>query len=389
MTMPGEAVNPYSATINGSDPKTQAFYLATSAFDSFGLDRSANADTFNAMLEAATAAIQSGKSAYDLYPFMLEQSRQIANPGVAAQGPNFNSGGTATGGGPAGGGGPAPDGGYSYGDLSQYLGNYQDRGLVQVGGNGSDYILLKNDSGKTVAAYQLDPDTGKYYAVDGVGAAGGTGGGSGGGSAGASNAAQGLSAQQQFDRQILENDRAFGENVRQYDQNFGENQRQFDATNQRMNLSDVGQLGVQLGNLSLEQQKYVGEILRNPADFLARAFSQRGGKSPFPEITQADLINNLKTEFDRIKQFTGKEMQSRLPLPGAQGGLPLPGAPGQPRLNLAPTTGPGSQTNPAQFTGTNSIAGGTDAQQNYNPAYGMPENPANGDEFVIIGRATA
>lgn len=350
--------------------------LVQAAFEAFGISPTANADLFDRLYREAQAALSQGATKQELYPAMLELARQTANPGVPREYSGVQD--PAAAGGTAGGPAAPTDGGYSYGDLSQYLANFQTRGLIQVGTDGSPYILLKDDNGKTVLAYEQDPATGRYYGVSVPGSgSSGTGGGS------ASTAARDLLAQQNFDREGQQFNQTFGENQRQFNerirldqQQLGENARQFDASNQRMNLSDVGQLGLQLGNLSLEQQKYIGQILREPADFLARAFSQRGGQSPFPEVTQADLINKLRSEFDRIRGFTGTEMQNRLG--GAAAGVapkpftPVPGQP-TPRINMTAPL-PISQTG---YPGTASIAGGTAAQQNYDPVQGMPENPAN------------
>ena len=366
-------IDPYAG------PANEPLNLVQAAFESFGISPTANADLFDRLYNEAKKALAAGATKPELYPAMLELARQTANPGVPREFSGVQDPATAAGGG-AGGAGGITDGGYSYGDLKDYLENFQTRGLIQVGTEGSPYILLKDDNGKTVLAYEQDPATGRYYGVSVPGS-----GGSGGGTGSASTAARDLLAQQNFEREGQQFDRTFGENQRQFNerikldqQQLGEGARQFDASNQRMNLSDVGQLGLQLGNLSLEQQKYIGQILREPADFLARAFSQRGGQSPFPEVTQADLINKLRSEFDRIRGFTGTEMQNRLGGAAGLGGVapkPFQPVPQQqaPRIDMGAPL-PISQTG---YPGLASIAGGTPAQQNYDPVQGMPEDPAN------------
>ena len=89
-----------------------------------------------------------------------------------------------------------------------------------------------------------------------------------------------------------------GENTRQFDTTHGENKRQFDISS--------GQRGQELGEnrrqfdtrLGEDQRQFdttsIREILKNPSDFLSRAFFQRGGQSPLPQVTQADLINQLR-----------------------------------------------------------------------------------------------
>ncbi|MCZ2109751.1 MAG: hypothetical protein LC118_09325, partial [Dehalococcoidia bacterium] len=326
-------INPYLG-----EP-TDPLNMVQAAFEAFGLSPTENADLFDRLYNEAKKSLAQGVTKPQLYPAMLELTRQTANPGVPRQYSGVDTGGGA--GAPAGAPAGPADGGYAYNDLKDYLANFQSRGLIQIGTDGSPYIILKDDSGKTVAAYEQDPATGRYF---GVALPGSGSGGSGGSGGGGGSSTRDLLAQQSFDREGQQFNQTFGEQQRQFnerirldEQQLGEGARQFDASNQRMNLSDVGQLGLQLGNLSLEQQKYIGQILREPADFLSRAFTQRGGQSPFPEVTQADLINKLRSEFDRIRGFTGTEMQNRLG--GAAAGVapkpftPVPGQP-TPRINM-------------------------------------------------------
>ena len=71
--------------------------------------------------------------------------------------------------------------------------------------------------------------------------------------------------------------------------------------------ADVGRLSldrqVQQANINARQQenalarnKYVADILGKPSDFMARVITQRGLGNPNP-VTQADLINQINTEF--------------------------------------------------------------------------------------------
>ena len=125
-----------------------------------------------------------------------------------------------------------------------------------------------------------------------------------------------------------------GESQRQFNINTTEGQRQFNDSlteqaaqarafeaRQRAGLEEQGrQFGVtegrllqdsavnatsQLSAVNLANQKHIAEILRNPTDYVARAFAQRGGDSPTAEVTQADLINQLQAELNRIAQTAG------------------------------------------------------------------------------------
>ena len=113
----------------------------------------------------------------------------------------------------------------------------------------------------------------------------------------------------------------FGEDQRQFDTGFGETQRQFDTTEGRMertlaannyfnSLEELGrnyrtfiQTAPQMANAATNQGQLIADILRSGGDVLARTYFTRGGISPLPEITQADLINNLNSEMAKIQQY--------------------------------------------------------------------------------------
>ena len=116
-------------------------------------------------------------------------------------------------------------------------------------------------------------------------------------------------------------DLGLGEDVRQFDMSFGEGRRQFDTTEGRMertlaannyfnSLEELGrnyrtfiQTAPQMANAATNQGQLIADILRSGGDVLARTYFTRGGISPLPEITQADLINNLNSEMAKIQQF--------------------------------------------------------------------------------------
>ena len=126
---------------------------------------------------------------------------------------------------------------------------------------------------------------------------------------------------------------SFGEDVRQFDTSFGEDQRQFNTTEMRMEktlaannyfqgLEELGrnyrtlvQTSPEMANAATNQGKLITDILRGGGDVLARTYFTRGGMSPLPEITQADLINNLTDEMAKVQQFevdaTNAENQRR------------------------------------------------------------------------------
>ena len=79
------------------------------------------------------------------------------------------------------------------------------------------------------------------------------------------------------------------------------------AANERARLSSattgfqsVNALAPQLGNLALDNAKFTRDTLREAPDYLARAFFQQGQTSPLPQVSQADVINNLR---DNIAKY--------------------------------------------------------------------------------------
>ena len=117
-----------------------------------------------------------------------------------------------------------------------------------------------------------------------------------------------------FGEDVRQFDTTFGEDVRQFDAGFGENVRQFDesmAADKYFNtLEELGrnyrtlvQTSPELANAATQQGELIRNILTQGGDVLARTFFTRGGQSPLPEITMADLINNVYDEANKIKMF--------------------------------------------------------------------------------------
>lgn len=101
----------------------------------------------------------------------------------------------------------------------------------------------------------------------------------------------------------------------------------------------LGQLGINLGD-------FQRQVLSNPADFLARAFAQRGETSPQAPVTMADILGNLRSDMEGINRFLAEQAQF------GQG--------------LMPTGAP--QTQPRQTPTSMDVFGGT-ANIARNPAY--------------------
>lgn len=248
--------------------------------------------------------------------------------------------------------------------------------------------------GANVFSHFYNPETGQWTLVAKNGEAlfgteDDAGGGSGGGSADA--AASRAQRAKEFAHNMEMDFLTLGENIRQFDESLGEEIRQHIVDTETTRRRDLGNLAVQMGQLSLQQQEQIQEILRNPSDFLARAFASRGEESPFGFTSQADLINALKDEFQLISDFSDEQANSIatalapvLPTPGVAspdgGGAP---APTVPSLSNAGAGGGGTTpTNIPAFSGSDAF---------FNPL--NPSGTAQGDaqaqaEFDAMLQAT-
>lgn len=99
-------------------------------------------------------------------------------------------------------------------------------------------------------------------------------------------------------------------------------------------------------NYLLNESQQIQEILRNPADFVARAFFQRGANSPLPQVTQADLINRLQQNRPRFD----------VGAPPAMPSFNLPPLPQFVMPQTVPTTAPQSPTITPQVAAGNAPA---------------------------------
>jgi len=90
----------------------------------------------------------------------------------------------------------------------------------------------------------------------------------------------------------------------------------------------------------LQRTQFVTDVLRKPSDFLARAFMQRGGTAPTGMVTQADIINNLKSSINQFAE--GGTTNDTMFTTGEQGGS------GSTELILNPANAPLQVLNPQQ-----------------------------------------
>lgn len=106
---------------------------------------------------------------------------------------------------------------------------------------------------------------------------------------------------------------------------FGQRQREAEDINRRAGLESqtrgfesVNRLAPELGTLALQNAQFTADTLRNPSDFLARAFFQRGQDSPLPQVSQADIINQLRSNIEGFNGALGGFNAGGMP--GSQGG---------------------------------------------------------------------
>lgn len=76
--------------------------------------------------------------------------------------------------------------------------------------------------------------------------------------------------------------------------------QQFEAQEGRLRQQAQVDAMEKLGNLALQRESAIRDILRNPSDFVARAFMSRGEQSPLPFVSQDSLIQALTRELDGI-----------------------------------------------------------------------------------------
>ena len=113
-----------------------------------------------------------------------------------------------------------------------------------------------------------------------------------------------------FDEDKKQFGASFAENQRQYNLGLAEQQAQFEI-NDRRRLQQMqeearvadSQIANQLNESRQQTAERMREILSNPADYLARAYAQRGEVSPFGEVTQADLYNQALGEYNQYAQY--------------------------------------------------------------------------------------
>ena len=107
----------------------------------------------------------------------------------------------------------------------------------------------------------------------------------------------------QFDAQYNLSEKQFEEDKRQFGAAFAENKHQFDTTLQETSRRADAEIASSLNQARQQTSDRIREILQNPADYLARAYAQRGETSPFGATSQADLINQATDEYNQYARY--------------------------------------------------------------------------------------
>jgi len=177
-----------------------------------------------------------------------------------------------------------------------------------------------------------------------------------------------------FDYAAIDPARTFDEGVRQFDTTeAGLNER--NASNERgameraalaeqgardraalnaqtQGFQSINSLAPQLGTLALNNANFTRDVLKEGGDYLARAYFQRGGQSPLPTISQADIINQLR---ENISGFQGALSTYQ----GMGGFAPTTVVPTTPTQEAIPTPAPAPAPAPTQPTAQESLAART------------------------------
>ena len=228
--------------------------------------------------------------------------------------------------------------------------------------------------------------------------------------------------QANYDRSAFVTDRAYKQAEDQFAKNYAENKRQFDTrltadldmfdanlmseegrfiaqaeANANTERARLGLTAEQMAldasrfdrQSSLEEKKNRQEILRNPSDFISRAFEQRGETAPTARITHADLINEVAREANASRQDGATAVaNARRMAESVKAPVFTPTVP-KPRTTLIPppaTTSPPPTSSPASFGGLGDLtASSAPAWQDWAASY----NAANAPKMAEGGMTQA
>lgn len=158
---------------------------------------------------------------------------------------------------------------------------------------------------------------------------------------------------QRFGQTVREQDRRFGFDQSQAAETAGFNRARLGEDARQANLSSatqgfqtVANLTPQLGRLALDNAGFTRDVLRSPSDYVARAFFQRGGTSPLPQVSQADIINQLRSNIEGFN----KTLSGFNPQVGAYAPPPAYAPPAPQTVTTQATAPAGFVTGQAQAT---------------------------------------
>lgn len=157
---------------------------------------------------------------------------------------------------------------------------------------------------------------------------------------------------------------------------------------QSQGFQSVNQLAPQLGTLALNQANFTKDTLRSATDYLARAFFQQGQTSPLPQVSQADINNQVADLFTRYNQ-TLSGFNAGTPAIGGFQTAPAGGVPPATQPGLQSFTPPEGSANPSAAGLAGFLAANPGFGGNLQPAAGAtPASPAVGLTFDPTGGPT-
>lgn len=119
-----------------------------------------------------------------------------------------------------------------------------------------------------------------------------------------------LSAEQQNNFTAQQNTQQQQANLQQQANSDAAALQRSQLSNAAIGFQSVNALAPQLGQLAIDNNKQVTGLTKTLADSLARAYFTRGGTSPLPQVSQADLINQLANNINQYNQL----LQSAAPI---------------------------------------------------------------------------
>lgn len=173
---------------------------------------------------------------------------------------------------------------------------------------------------------------------------------------------------------------------------LAENARQANLRSATDAFGDVTRIAPQLGQLALDNAGFTKDTLSTAPDYLARAFFQQGQTSPLPQVSQADIINQLRSNiqgFNSTLQGFNPQVGAYQAPPAFQpapGGFGTSAAPVAPPAPAPPVVQPAIAANP--YAAINAIAAAQAASNSNTTGFNAGANAAPGVNGFADGGMT-